>query len=100
MSVQSKPVGARQHRVGFIRPAHIERAFVLLLYLVLLALVLLSILGTFYGQLGKSAPITAPAQIWEDMSGAAGAFAVAVGVQLVLTIVQYGARQFAHRDRR
>lgn len=100
MSVRSQPTSARQHRVGFLRPAHIERAFVFLLYLVLLALVLLSVLGTFYGQLGRPAPITVPAQIWQDMSGASEALAVALGVQFVLTTVQYGARQFAHRDRR
>lgn len=102
MTVQSKPMpgAGTRRRVGLIRPAHIERAFVLLLYLVLLLLVVLSILGTFYGQLGKNAPILAPLRVITDVTTSPSAFGLALGVQLVLTVAQYGARQFAHHDRR
>lgn len=87
-------------RLGFLRPAAIERAFITLLYLALGALVLLSVIGTFYGQQGRDAPITAPLQIVRDIGQALVPFALAVGVQVVLTLMQYGARQFARRDRR
>lgn len=96
-----QPVEQKRHaRVGFIRPGQIERAFTALLYLMLLVLVVLSILGTFYGQRGEAAPLAAPLQVVGDVSGAWGAFGFALLIQFVLTVVQYGARQFATRDRR
>lgn len=90
----------RQARIGFIQPSQIERAFIALLYLMLFLLVVVSILGTFYGRRGEDAPLTAPLRVFADISGAWGAFGVALAVQGVLTVIQYGARSFARRDRR
>lgn len=87
-------------RIGFLRPEQVERAFVLLLYLVLAMLVLLSVLGTFYGRQGKEAPITAPLQVVADVIAALGSFGIAVAIQATLTVIQYGARQKARTDRR
>jgi len=98
MSVTSKQ--SIRPRVGFLRPAHVERAFIALLYLALLLLVVLSVFGTFYGQSGKDAPIATPLQMLRDVAQAPTSLAFAFGVQIVLTLVQYGARQMARRDRR
>lgn len=99
--VDGRPVEQKRHaRVGFIRPGQIEHAFTALLYLMLLVLVVLSVLGTFYGQRGAVAPLAAPLRVITDVSSAWGAFGLALLVQSVLTVVQYGARQFASRDRR
>lgn len=101
MSVTSRPTTASARpRIGFLRPRHIERAFIALLYTALLALVLLSILGTFYGLRGEDAPIAAPLRMIGDALGSMIMLGVAFSIQTVLTLVQYGARQFAKRDRR
>jgi len=94
-----KPVQRSRPRIGFLRPAHVERAFIALLYLSLIVLVLLSVLGTFYGWIGKSAPLMQPGQILIDMQ-ASGMVWIAIGVQLVLSLTQYGARQLSRHDRR
>lgn len=87
-------------RVGFLRPSHIERAFLALLYLALLLLILLSLAGTFYGWRGIVAPLTTPWRIVTDMAGASGDLGIAFVIQLVLSLTQYGARQMARHDRR
>lgn len=95
----------RAVRIGFIRPGQVERVFIALLYLALLALVLLSILGTFYGLLGRPAPIDAPLltalpSIAGAIVAALNTFLLAVFVQVVLTVIQYGARQMSKADRK
>lgn len=106
--VTSRPMGAggrREPRIGFIRPGQVEGAFIILLYAALIVLVLLSVLGTFYWWQGEYAPIGAPfltayAQIMWGVFGAPIAFVIAIAVQAVLTVIQYGARQLAKTDRR
>jgi len=110
MTVQSKPLTSPQPaasptkrkppRIGFLRPGHVERAFVFLLYLALFALVLLSVVGTFYGWRGQSAPLTQPSKIIADMWAGGPRLWWAVAIQVALTLAQYGARQFARADRR
>jgi hypothetical protein len=109
MTVRSEPlvsgkVEAKSRRtsprIGFLKPGHIERAFVALLYLALLGLVLLSIVGTFYGRNNDQAPLAAPWIIVADILAGGGRLWWAVGIQVALTLAQYGARQFARNDRR
>lgn len=95
-----KPIPSRRGRVGFLRPGHVEGAFVFVLYTALLLLVALSIVGTFYGLLGASAPVSAPLRILGALSGAPKLALLAFAIQAVLTVTQYGARQMAHHDRR
>lgn len=87
-------------RVGFLRPGQVERAFIGLLYFALLMLVVLSVIGTFYGRAGVSAPINTPLQMVRDMAAAPQQLGIALAIQFVLTLIQYGARQMARRDRR
>ncbi len=94
------PARSMHPRVGFLRPSHIERAFIALLYTALLLLIVLSVIGTFYGWQGKQAPLTTPIQIWRDITASTAILWIAIGVQLVLTLAQYGARQMARHDPR
>lgn len=107
MTVKSETIrdGGRKARIGFIRPGQVEGAFIALLYSALLLLVLLSVIGTFYGRRGEDAPIGAGAlnfalRTWADTTAAPAALAVAVVIQAVLTVIQYGARQMSRRDRK
>lgn len=87
-------------RIGFLTPRGIERAFVVLLYMTMLALVLLSVTGTFYGLQYQEAPLTTPLQMYHDVVNRPNVLALAVVIQIVLTLAQYGARQMATHDRR
>ncbi len=91
------PTKARP-RIGFLRPGHIEDAFIALLYSALFVLVLLSVVGTFYGWRGEQAPLSRPLQFLADVQ-TGGIFAALV-IQVVLTVLQWGARQLARHDRR
>lgn len=90
----------RPSRIGFLMPRHVERAFVVLLYLTLLALVVLSVLGTYYGLAYQAAPLLTPRQIVSDIATNTDRLWVAIAIQLFLTLGQYGARQFARNDPR
>ncbi len=86
--------------IGVIPPGAIERAFIIGLYLACGALVVLSVLGTFYGLLHTAAPLSTPLRIIADARAAAGMLGLALAVQVALTLTQYGARAMARRDRR
>ena len=107
MTVQSEPIESQSQtrrratpRIGFLNPRGVEHAFRILLYLTLLALVLLSIIGTFYGIGQNAAPLLVPRQIIADIRANTDRLWVALAIQLFLTLGQYGARQFARNDRR
>lgn len=91
---------ASKPRIGFLRASAIERAFIGLIYGIILTLVVASVVGTFYGVYGMAAPITQPFQIISDIQGAGNTLYVAIAIQAVLTIAQYGARQLARHDPR
>jgi hypothetical protein len=97
VTVQSKPLG-KAPKIGFLSPRGIERAFVVVLYLIMLALVVLSIVGTFYGLNQLPAPLTSPLQLAMDVQAAPGRLGLAFAIQIVLMVVQYGARQMAQYD--
>lgn len=102
-NVRSEPIKSNakapsRPRIGFLDPGHIETAFIILLYTALAALVLLSILGTFYGWRGTSAPLAEPWRIWQDIQ-TADIWPPAI-IQILLTVAQWGSRQLSRRDRR
>lgn len=90
--------GAGKPQIGFLRASTIERAFILLIYGGVLTLVALSIVGTFYGGQRLSAPITDPRAIWKTMTESGNKLYLAIGVQVALSLTQYGARQLARYD--
>lgn len=91
---------ATKPRIGFLPASAIERAFILLIYVGVLLLIMLSIVGTFYGARSSAAPITKPGVIWATMRDSGYGFWLAVGVQAALSLTQYGARQLARHDAR
>jgi len=94
------PKRSAKPRIGFLRPVHVERAFVIMLYAAIFALVILSVLGTFYGWRGVAAPILNVRQIWRDVTTDTSMFGLAIGIQIVLSLAQYGARVMARYDPR
>lgn len=71
-----------------------------LIPIIAVLLIVLSVLGTFYGARGKPVPITDPLAIWRDISAAAMPFLLACGGQAVLAVAQWGGRHAARADRR
>ena len=100
MPPQGEPAKRKPPRIGFIKPGAIERLFIILLYLTLLALVVLSVVGTFYGLGQTVAPLLQPRQVWADITSNLDRLWVALAIQLFLTLAQYGSRQMARHDPR
>lgn len=93
----SKPSTAR-NRPGMIRGASVERALVFIIHAAAWGLIVLSILGTFYGSRGLPAPILQPWQIVVAIAAQLWVFIGAVALQVVLSLVQWGSRQMARRN--
>lgn len=86
----------RSAPIGFVPASGVERAFIGLLYTLVLLLSFLSVLGTFYGLRGSAAPLNLGV-LWSDISGDAGGFGLALLWQSTLTVAQWGAHQMAKR---
>ncbi len=97
---ETAPVKRAAPRIGFLSARGVERAFIVLLYGTLLALVTLSVVGTYYGLAQQAAPILRPRQVIADIAANTDRLWVALAIQLFLTLGQYGARQFIGHDRR
>lgn len=87
-------------RIGFLNPSGIERAFRTLLYLTLLALVVLSVVGTYYGLAQQPAPLFSPRLLYAGIQANTDRLWVAIAIQVFLTLTQYGSRTMARHDRR
>lgn len=85
---------------GVIPGAAIERTLITAIQVAAWLLVLLSILGTFYGARGIDAPLTRPIQIVLDCIAAPSAFGLALVAQITLAVAQWGGRRLARRDPR
>ena len=96
---ESRPP-ARAPRIGLVRGASIERAFLGMLYIACFILALLSLFGTFYGLQGRDGPLAEPWHMAVDAVAAPVWMAWALVLQGVLTLTQWGARQLARRDAR
>lgn len=85
--------------IGVLSGSHIERMFVTALRIGAWTLIALSVLGTFYGARGNAIPLSLVV-IWQDItSQLAIALAAFIG-QGLLSLIQWGGRQLAQRDRR
>lgn len=94
---QPKP---RRPKIGLIPAAAIESAFLWVLYTVVILLVVLSLFGTFYGLIGKDAPLGKPWLMMVDAWGAPAYLLGAFALQGLLTLAQWAARLKAEDDRR
>lgn len=86
--------------IGVIPAQAIEIALIRTMRAAAILLILLSILGTFYGMRGMQAPLATPVQIAIDLWGAPLTILAALFLQGLLSLVQWGARQLARADRR
>ena len=88
----------RKRRIGMISGEGAESAFVALLRVSGWLLVLVSVIGSFYGLQGKQA--SEPATMISDLVTGYGWLLAALGAQAVLSIGQWGSRARAKHDRR
>jgi hypothetical protein len=86
--------------LGFLDPRTVERWFVRGVYFVMFVLVILSLLGTFYGLQHQAAPLLQPAQMVLDLAVRPWALLWTLVLQGGLTLAQYGARVKARTNRR
>jgi hypothetical protein len=91
-------VTPRKIEIGFIDPAITQAALILLLRTTGVVLILLSVVGSFYGLQGQAA--AAPSAIIGDMVAAPFWLVLAIATQLALSIAQWGSRAMARDDRR
>ena len=85
---------------GCIPASFFATLLIALIPLFILGLVVLSILGTFYGARGLEVPILTPWQILADISAAPWKLALALVAQGALSALQYGSPELAQGDRR
>ena len=97
---EKRPVRRSGPEIGFLNPEWIVTAFRVLMYAGVALLALLSVVGTFYGRASQNAPLDAPGRMLADILAAPGAFGIALGIQAVLTLTQYGSRQMARHNPR
>lgn len=85
--------------IGVLSGSHIERMFVTALRIGAWTLIALSVLGTFYGARGNAIPLSLVV-IWQDIISQLGIALAALIAQGLLSLIQWGGRQLAQRDRR
>lgn len=85
---------------GVIPGGAIEALLVRGIHIASIALVVLSVIGTFYGARGVDAPIASPLRIVLDAAAQPQAFLLALLAQAALTVTQWGGKRLAARDPR
>lgn len=85
----------RSKRPGMIKGAFIERLLIALIHELAWLLIILSVLGTFYGARGQDAPLLTPGQIIRDIWAQPIILGVALIGQGLLSVVQWGSRVMA-----
>lgn len=85
---------------GCIPGGAMAMVVVALIPVLAVALMVLSVLGTFFGARGLPVPLMNPAALWAALAASPGILALAFGGQVGLSVAQYGGRQLARDDRR
>jgi len=85
---------------GLIPSSAVESALIWMIRLSGVMLIVLSIFGTFYGLLGRDAPLATPWLMPGVAVSNGSLFLAALLVQVVLGLTQWGARLLAARDLR
>ena len=94
MTVTSRDIperGTRARRIGMLDGAAAELGMVWALRGIGLALVVISIVGTFYGMRGQ--PASPPAAMLDEMLASLGWLVAAAVVQLLLSLAQWGRKE-------
>lgn len=94
------PPAKRAHQTAMINGAQAWAILVAVVRILSVALVALSVLGTFYGVRGMSAPLLNPIRLLLDIIAAPQLFGLAALGQGLLSVIQWGSRWGAqHRAR-
>jgi hypothetical protein len=96
-SKQKRPRGPS---TTMIRGSSMERGLIAALRVAAWLLIVLSIIGTFYGGRGQDAPILQPWRLFPDVAAAWGVLLAAAAGQGLLTLLQWGSRRAARSDPR
>ncbi len=89
-----------QSPTGVIDAVKVRQVFVHGLHITAALLMALSFIGTFYGSRGLDVPLLDPLRIVADLMRDGGVAAMALLAQAVLTLFQWGARQYAGNNPR
>jgi hypothetical protein len=98
--MMKSPALERGSRTGLIPRGRVVSALILTLRSVLIALMVLSLFGTFYALLGVEAPFPNVFAMLGDVMRDSGTFLMALGAQLLFSLVQWGSASLAKEDRR
>lgn len=99
-AAKTKPAARGAAYRGVIPGGAIEALLVRGIHIASILLVVLSVLGTFYGARGADAPIASPLRIVLDVAAQPQAFLLALLAQAALTVTQWGGKRLAARDPR
>ena len=91
---------SRPLRTAHIDGAHAAQALTIVLRSAMWCLIALSAIGTLYGVLGQAVPLWQPWRIIGDIIAAPAQAALALALQLGLTLGQWGGIELAREDRR
>jgi hypothetical protein len=97
-AVAKPAIPIRRGQTGVIKAAHASVALIWLIRSLAVALLLLSLFGTFYGMSGASMPLNKPGQVWIDIGLAKEGFILAIIVQVFFSVVQWGSMGLAKAD--
>jgi hypothetical protein len=101
MAVTQQPLEhgqPKRRRPGMISGPSIERALIALIHCLAWGLVVMSVLGTFYGARGLDMPLTDPLRAVRDIFAAPILLVLAIVGQGLLSVVQWGSRHMAMND--
>jgi len=91
---------SRPLRTAHIDGAHAAQALTIVLRSAMWCLIALSAIGTLYGVLGQAVPLWQPWRIVSDVIAQPAQAALALALQLGLTLGQWGGIELAREDRR
>lgn len=103
MAVSQQPLEhgqPRRRRPGMFKGDAIERLLIALIHCLAWGLIILSVLGTFYGARGLDMPLSNPLRVIRDILASPISLTLALVGQGLLSVVQWGSRHMAIEDRR
>ena len=90
----------RALKTGMIKRGMLASALIILLRVIMIALVVLSVFGTFYAMRGQDAPLTSIWLMFVHAADDGGTFLNALILQALLSVAQWGSSELAQEDTR